>query len=166
MEINTQQMDALLQVQEQQAQLPRRNASAGKGFENLLEANLASAADPATVSELLKTNEAGALYRQILLNPAEDTRNTDPDAAVLDAAFSQASGALDLWNDYASLIGRADSASLRNAYSMLETIDAQISDMRANSTFGSNPNLGGFLNELEVLSAVEKFKFNRGDYVA
>lgn len=168
MEINTQNLEALLQLQEQQAQLPRKSNNQAKGFEALLQNQMAAeGANGSTINPLAAQEAQANLYSQLIL----ETQNTDtamnPDMAVLDAAFQQASGTLDMWDKYAAILGSspADSA-LRDAYSLLEGIDDRIGEMRNNPAITGNIALNGLLNELEILSTTEKFKFNRGDYLA
>lgn len=167
MEINTQNLEALLQLQEQQAQLPRRSNNQAQGFEALLNDQLAAEAAGGLAGPSAAQEAGAALYSQLIMETPRTESVMDPDMAVLDAAFEQASGALDMWDKYAAILGTspADSA-LRDAYSLLEGIDGRIMELKNNPAAGSNPALSGLLNELEVLSATEKFKFNRGDYLA
>lgn len=168
MEINTQNLEALLQLQEQQAQLPRRSNNQAQGFEALLNNQLSAGS---AIDKTLNPNAAqeaqANLYSQLILETPKTDNAMDPDMAVLEAAFEQASGTLDMWDKYAAILGSspADSA-LRDAYSLLEGIDDRIMELRNNPSANSNPALNGLLNELEVLSTTEKFKFNRGDYLA
>ena len=82
------------------------------------------------------------------------------------AAFDQASGVLNLWDQYSQILGGASTdASLRQAWTVLEGLDQNISQLRANPIAGSNAAFDGLLNELEIMAATEKFKFNRGDYL-
>lgn len=165
MEINTQQLDALFQVQEQHTQQPRKTQTQAQGFEDLLNSQLAEKAE-ARPDNLAAHNAQALMYSQLLNPVSEDASTVDPDEAAIMAAFDQASGTLDLWDSYARTLGAspADTA-LREAWSILEGIDARLSQMRANPLSGSNEALKGILNDLEVMTATEKFKFNRGDYL-
>ncbi len=168
MEINTQNMEALLQLQEQQAQLPRRSNNQAQGFEALLNDQLsAGAAVDKTLNRNAVQDAQASMYSQLIMETPGTDKVLDPDMAVLDAAFEQASGTLDMWDKYAAILGSspADSA-LRDAYSLLEGIDNRILELRNNSVANSNPALNGLLNELEVLATTERFKFNRGDYIS
>lgn len=166
MEINTQNLEALLQLQEQQAQLPRRSNNQAQGFEALLNEQLAAEAAGGLAGSNAAQEAGAALYSQLIMETPR-TESVDPDMAVLDAAFEQAAGALDMWDRYATILGTSPANSaLRDAYSLLEGIDGRITELKNNPAAGSNPALSGLLNELEVLSATEKFKFNRGDYLA
>ncbi len=165
MEINTRQMEALLQLQEQQAQLPHnRNNSGSTDFQNILNQQLTGLQQNAGAGPA--GNSQAALYSQIMLDNAGQDHTSDPDAAVLQAAFDEASGTLDLWDTYAATLGTSTSDSaLRDAYSLLLGIDSRVAQLRANPAVGRSSELDSILGELEVLSATEKFKFNRGDYL-
>lgn len=166
MEINTQQMEAALHLQEQQAQLPRKNSSPARDFVNIFNNQLTP--DP-TGAGLLADQAANVsradLYSQILLQGPEENEHLDPDSAVLKAAFDQASGTLALWDNYTRALGSPRDGSLRDAWGFLENIDAQIGQMRDNPARAKNPELDSILNELEIMAATEKIKFNRGDYI-
>lgn len=166
MEINTQQMEALLHLQEQQAQLPRRNNGQASGFDALFNQQLQP--DAAALAGMAASPVAvqADIYAQTLLNSEQEHGDLDPDSAVLQAAFEQASGTLALWDNYTRILGGATSdSSLRDAWGMLEGIDAQVAQMHNHPARALNPGLDGVLNELEIMAATEKFKFNRGDYL-
>lgn len=167
MEINAEQLEALLRVQEQQAQNARKPEGQPGVFDALLARQLSGQESGAAASPLPPGAQT-ALFSQILLNGAETSQATDPDAAVLQAAFEQASGTLDLWDTYAKTLGSSPAdGSLREAYALLEGIDSEVTRLRRDTADmrGKNPGLDDLLNELEVLTATEKFKFNRGDYL-
>lgn len=165
MEINTQQMEALLHMQEQQAQLPRKQPNSVQGFENLLSQQLAQDA-PLLVPEVVP-GAITPVYPQAVLDATEKSDAVDPDSAVLQAAFEQASGALDLWDSYTLTLGTSTTdTALRDAWELLEGIDAQVAQLRDSPARGRNSTLDSILNGLEVLAATERFKFNRGDYIS
>ena len=171
MEIGTEQMDALLRLQEQQAtertaksqRLPQGGMDFGAMLTDALDkgAQGTGAAGPMPLG-----GGQAAMISQMLLGTTEESQATDPDNAVLMEAFSQASGTLDLWDKYASTLGKSGNNSLREAYSLLEGIDSQVAQLRENTAGvrGQNAGLDSLLNELSVMTATEKFKFNRGDY--
>lgn len=167
MEISTQNIEALLQLQEQQAQLPRRSNNPTQDFEALLNNELTADAQSKVGNPLALQEAQANFFSQLIMEAPKTEAVTNPDMAIFEEAFSQASGTLDMWDKYASILGSspADSA-LRDAYSLLEGIDSRIGELRNNAAISNNPELNGLLNELEVLSATEKFKFNRGDYFA
>ena len=159
----------MLSKQEQQATAALRQAGPGDGFEALLAQQLGGGAEWANAAGgLLPPGAAQAgLISQMLLNGAEQEQTSDPDAEILQEAFAQASGTLDLWDSYAKTLGSsADGGSLRDAYALLQGIDSQVARIRQNTVGvrGKNPGFDSLLNELEVMTATEKFKLNRGDY--
>lgn len=164
MEINTQQMDALLKLQEQQAQLPRKQTGQATGFEALLNRQLES--NPAQPAQDTGRLGRAEIYSQILVDEAAPGEQLDPDSAVLLEAFEQASGTLDLWDSYAKTLGTsATDTALRDAWGLLQGIDAQVAGLRDHPARGKSSALDSILNELEVMATTEKFKFNRGDYL-
>ncbi|MBQ3058840.1 MAG: hypothetical protein IJD16_00785 [Desulfovibrio sp.] len=171
MNITTEQMEALLLRQSQQAGgLPRQSGQSGS-FEALLARQMNDEADASAVSGAFLTpgTAQSGLISQMLLQSSEQSRAADADTQVLQAAFDQASGTLELWDDYArALSSSGQETSLRDAYAMLEGIESQVSRLRqdTDSLRGRNPGFDSLLNELEVMTVTEKFKFNRGDYYA
>lgn len=74
---------------------------------------------------------------------------------------------LDQWEMYAQqLESPAKRANLREAYSVLEQISQTVSELKQDvpKLAATNPSLESMVNELEVLTVTETFKFNRGDY--
>ncbi|WP_022656657.1 hypothetical protein [uncultured Desulfovibrio sp.] len=169
MKINTEQLEALLRQRERQATTTQGQAGRSGGFDAILARQLGDGAEQAhAAGGLLPTGSAQAgLISQLLLDGAEQSRAADPDAEILQGALARASDALDLWDSYAKTLGSpAGGGSLRDAYALLEGIDSQVAGIRrdAAGVRGKNPGFDSLLNELEVMTAAEKFKFNRGDY--
>lgn len=168
MEISTQHVEGLLAQQQRQAEaLSKKKGQEGQ-FDVILTKELgdASKAAEAERSTITANSAQAGLISQMLLGSTEESQ-ADPDLAVLEQAFIQASGTLDLWETYAKTLGsNGASSSLKDAFAMLQGIDSQVSQIRQDtaSVRGKNPGLDSLLNELEVLTATEKFKFNRGDY--
>ncbi|MDE5833592.1 MAG: hypothetical protein K2H64_11575 [Desulfovibrio sp.] len=164
MEINTQPLESLLNLREQQALPGKKESVPVQAFEKVFNEQLSQ--------NETRTNEiAGAdamqtaLLSQLKLEKSGAVAG-DMEQDALMAAFEQASGVLNQWDEYARILGGASSdASLRDAWSALEGLDSNIANLRANPLAGSNAALDGLINELEVMAAAEKFKFNRGDYL-
>lgn len=167
MEIDTQQIEALLRQQEQQAS-GARPISANSSFDDILMQQMGAVQTGANSAIPLPPGAAQAqLISQILLSDSGAPVAANADEAVMQAAFAGASGALDLWDAYARAVDSGHATDLRQAYGLLEGIDSQVSTLKANTSSlrGLNPGLDSLLNELEVLTATEKVKFNRGDYM-
>lgn len=170
MEINTEQLEALLRQQEQQVTTARRQTGQSGGFDAILAQQLGTGAEQANAaaSPLSPGAAQAGMISQMLLNGAGQSQAADPDAEILQEAFNQASGTLDLWDSYAKTLGSSSSGagSLRDAYALLQGIDSQVAQLKQGTAGvrGQNPGFDSLLNELEVMTATEKFKFNRGDY--
>ena len=82
-------------------------------------------------------------------------------------AATRMDGMFTSFERYAEQIAQGQTGSLREAYNLLQDVSGQIAGFKA--TFpdaGKNmPELAALLNELDVLTTAETFKFNRGDYV-
>lgn len=166
MKVNSQAVEALLQQQEQTAL--RRIGGDNGAFEAALaqEMGVGTVANGTALPPMPGATRAG-LIGQMLLGGTEETAQASPEEAVFEAAFSQASGALDLWDSYTAALGAPNAeSSLKDAYALLEGIDSKVSSLRQDTAGlrGQNPGFDSLLNELEILTTTEKIKFNRGDY--
>lgn len=166
MDIRTEQVQALLRQQELTAK--KAAPSTGTGFEALLtqQAGLGGTEKGATTAAPLPGLQSGVIS-QMLLAESEQTNASDPTELVMQQAFEQASGALDMWDSYVQTLGKPGAENnLREAYALLQGVDTKVSALKqsAQPVLGQNPNLAGIVNELEILAATEKIKFNRGDY--
>ncbi len=170
MNIRTQNIEALLSQQELQA---KKTASvqngAGAGFAQAFaeQATLGGTVDNAAQSVTtigVQTN----IVQQLLVQNAENIAATGTTTST-QSVIDQASGALDMWESYANTLQTpGGEGNLRQAYSLLEGIESQVSSLKNSSkeTLEQNPELASLVNELEVMSVTEKIKFNRGDYIA
>ena len=164
MEINTQPLESLLNLQEQQLPLAKKESAPAQSFARVLNSELSqndTRINDAIGADAMQT----ALLSQLKIEKSEAAAGETEQEALM-AAFEQASGVLNQWDEYAKILGGGSSdASLRDAWTALEGLDSNIALLRANPAVGGNEALNGLLNEFEVLSATEKFKFNRGDYL-
>ena len=103
-----------------------------------------------------------------MASSVEGVDATSADATGLDEAMAQLDGLLDNWDAYARELGQgASSGGLRGAYSMLQGIDSSLRDLKQTMpNLSDHEGLAAVVNELEVMAATEKFKFNRGDYAS
>lgn len=70
------------------------------------------------------------------------------------------------WENYADkLAAGTGSDSLKQAYGILDHIESGVRQLKEDLPAGTSPGLGSLVNELEVMTVTEKFKFNRGDYI-
>ena len=172
MEIDSQQqMDELLRIQAQQqtARTQHPASTSAQPFEALFSQALHSQQQAAAPMPGLMPQGAGQaeMISQMLLNPIEPSQQVDATSDLLQSAFDSASGTLDLWDNYAKTLGSStEGSSLRNAYSILESIDNQVAQLKSQTAeLGhQNSGLNALINELEIMTTTEKIKFNRGDY--
>ena len=166
MNIRTDQVQALLRQQEQAAK--KSGSLGGEGFGAALaqQVGLAGTDKSASIAMPPPGMQSG-MIGQLLLTSTENTSATNPVDQVMQQAFEQATGALDMWDSYVNALGKPGAeGSLKEAYNLLQGVDAKVSALKqgAQPVLGQNPNLAGIINELEVLTTTEKIKFNRGDY--
>lgn len=167
MEIDTRQIDAL-RIQQEQGAAGQVQRKPGASFEDVLMEELGAQDGGAGASLPLPPGGPHAsLISELLLNGAGEAAAASPEEAVMQAAFADASGALDMWDAYARAVDSGQEGALRQAFGLLQGIDRQVAGIRQSTAGlrGANPGLDGLLNELEVLSATEHVKFNRGDYL-
>ena len=70
------------------------------------------------------------------------------------------------WESYADTLATGSgSDSLKQAYGILDHIESGVKQLKEDLPAGSSSGLGSLVNELEVMTVTEKFKFNRGDYI-
>lgn len=68
---------------------------------------------------------------------------------------------------YAAKLSGQSADALKSAYGELNALDSSLAELRKNLGRLSRPEpeLEGMVNELEVLAATERIKFDRGDYL-
>ncbi|MCR5563806.1 MAG: hypothetical protein K6F46_10680 [Desulfovibrio sp.] len=173
MEIDTQQMEALLRLQSLQAEQAARKPQGGsaEAFGSALSEALSGAGTVQGPADGVNPLTAGAaqagMISQMLLGATGQSQASDPESQLLQDAFDQASGTLDLWDQYANaLSSTAAGGNLRQAYSLLEGIGDKVAQLKSDTAGlrGKNTEFDSLINELDVITATEKFKFNRGDY--
>jgi hypothetical protein len=158
------QLNALLQ-QEQAAQ---KAQSKGEGFEALLAKELRQPGGGAQGTPPPLPGAQAGVINQMLLEPVEETGSVDPLEGMLQQSLQQASGLLDSLNVYVNaLSAHGANGNLKAIYPLLEGLEQQMGILKQGAAplEGKHAGLAGLINELEVLTTTEKFKFNRGDYI-
>lgn len=174
MKINDE-LERLLGTEAYRQQTRTVGSSGGEGFESLLTqqlvptgetpsdeaAMLRALGDPLRLANLDVMNLGG-------LAGADGAAGASGDDALIEALSGGVSSSLDGLDKYASGLRDASPDGLRNAWNALESLDGAIAGLRQDMGKLSKPNaeMESMLNELEVLAVTEKFKFNRGDYLA
>ncbi|MCL2123672.1 MAG: hypothetical protein FWH34_06230 [Desulfovibrionaceae bacterium] len=164
MKVRMEQLNALLQ-QEQAAQ---KAQSKGEGFEALLAKELRQPGGGAQGTPPPSPGTQAGVISQMLLEPFDQTEPVDPLEDALQQSFQQASGLLDSLNAYVSaLSARGADGNLKAIYPLLEGLEQQMGMLKQGAMPLEEKHVGlaSLINELEVLTTTEKFKFNRGDYV-
>ncbi|MDR2695529.1 MAG: hypothetical protein LBC79_04025 [Deltaproteobacteria bacterium] len=164
MKVRVEQLNALLQ-QEQAAQ---KASSRGEGFETLLAKELRQPGGGAQGTPPPPPGAQAGVISQMLLEPLAQAETDNPMEDVLQQSFQQASGLLDSVNAYVNaLSARGADGNLKAIYPLLEGLEQQMGALKqgAMPLEEKHAGLASLINELEVLTTTEKFKFNRGDYI-
>ncbi len=165
MKIGTEQLEAL-QRQEQTQRKTTGGAAAVGDFGALLSQELSGTESTQAAVSVAPPGAAG--IDPLLMVSSTDEVDAASDSTGLDQAMEQLDGLLNNWDAYARELGQgASSGGLRGAYSMLQGIDSSLRDLKQNMpNLSDHEGLAAMVNELEVMAATEKFKFNRGDYAS
>lgn len=162
MNIRTEQLDALRRQQEYTASksVPEK----GNSFADALARQLSTSTED--IQQQISVPPPGAqvgVIGEMLIGSAANTSG----GATVETVVQQTSGALDMWDSYADALSKSGTTDLRQAYSLLQGLDSQLTALKesAQPILGQNPELANIVNDLEVMTATEKFKFNRGDYI-
>lgn len=161
MKIQANQLDALLR----QDQLTKTSSQPRESFDSLLNQEISQGTND--ITQMLPPPGAGTID-PLMLSSLEETSSADSvDNELVAALMGQADGALSTLDAYAKTLN-STKVPARNSWELLGSLDTQIAAMRGNlgkmSTTASQ-GLDSMVNELEVIAATEKFKFNRGDYI-
>ena len=170
MKINNEQLEALYRQQNQAMGIKSQQTRQEGAFDAVLGIQMGFADGPAAASSAAAAGQTGSaaqasMISQMLL--ASQTESVNPVEDVIQNAFSMASGTLDMWDSYVhALNASGQDGSLREAYALLQGIDGQVAGLKAGAAGvrGQNAGLDALINELDVMTTTEKFKFNRGDY--
>ena len=161
MKISNEQLHAL-----QDTEARRKTSGAPEGFESLLSQQM----NANTAQGLTSAMDPQALLRGSLpVSLTGEMGETSP--AVLQGMAAEMAtrmeGLFAGMDTYAQQLASNDPTALRSAYSQLEQTKAGIASLRAAfpDMETEQPELGSMMNELEVLTTSESFKFNRGDYL-
>lgn len=167
--------DHLRALQETELQRAKTQKTGGD-FTDLLARELTAnnaeaggkAADPS--ASLLGMGSAANIKNPALLELQATLAPGDMQAAALgifENAASDMESMFSTFETYADQLALNDKANLRQAYSLLENISGKISEFKARYPDMANeqPGMAALVNELDVLTTTETFKFNRGDYL-
>ena len=140
-------------------QLQQKNAARntpGEGFAQALAQELETQSQGVTSAN---TPAAGpvvrldqALQAAMLQKPTEQT------------VMDKMNALLSKWEDYSQIIGSED-GNLRDGYTLLADIRQNIQDVKGDLQKTPVKGLDAMVEELDILTTTEEFKFNRGDYL-
>lgn len=165
MEIRSDYLESLLR----QEQSPKTVSAGREGFGELLSQEIGRAAGFAESGTPLPPG-VGMGVNPLIADPAVvmDTEGrADAHAAddlLLRSLTGQTAGLLDSWDSYVAAL---ESGGTKNAWGILSGMEQTLRSVREKLDGMQRPDAGlqAMVNELEVLNATEKFKFNRGDYL-
>ena len=146
--------DQLAALQLQQKNTARNTP--GEGFAQALAQELGSAssaeASTATtpIGPMVRLDQA--LQAAMLQKPTEQT------------VMDKMNALLSKWEDYSQIIG-SENGNLREGYTLLADIRQNIQDVKGDLERTPVQGLSAMVEELDILTTTEEFKFNRGDYL-
>jgi len=165
MKVRVEQLKALLQ---QEQAVPKAQPK-GEGFEAMLAQELRqSGGGTQGVLPPPPGTQAGVVSQMLLEAASGQAESVDPFEDALRQSFQQASGLLDSVNAYVdALSARGADGNLKAIYPLLEGLERQMGVLKQGAAplEAKHAGLASLINELEVLTTTEKFKFNRGDYI-
>jgi hypothetical protein len=162
MKIRNDQLQALQQQQGETRVKPGR----GGDFESLLAARIGEAqGTEAGASASPLTGGLAAHLSPALLGLEEDGAEA-AGALGLDEVSQSIDGLFTAMDAYAASLSSPE-GDLRGAYALLRNLDRDVKALReAVPDLGTrHAGLAAVVNELEVMTVTEHFKFNRGDYL-
>ncbi len=145
--------------QQQQAERAARQTAEGGGFGELLAREMDEGATATDVGGVKPLGVNSLLLAQVPAVEQPQAEHTIMDS--LDSLLNE-------WEEYAGqLEAQGASPDLKDAYRKLSQIGGEIERLKAENPDMAqrNPGLKSLVDELEVLSVTETFKFNRGDYI-
>lgn len=153
-------------------ELQRARPASGTGMFNDVLATESAKGDAAGAAQ--DTSNTKAVAATPLLSDVENAGTATGDAAADSNPLTERTvmehldSVLDQLESYASTL-KLDSAQggLRNAYGVLEDLSTQVDQLKQSlpDLPQGNPALQSVVDELEILTVTERFKFNRGDYL-
>ena len=176
MKINDE-LQRLLNAEQSREQSKNVGSSGAKGFEDALIQELggkqtqtgAIGADPNLLQSLADPLRLANIGAGILggLEAAKDSAEADVDQ-LMQNLLGGFTASMDSFASFASSLNSQAPDSLKTAWSALDNLDGNLASLR--KEFGrlpqANADMEAVLNELEILAVTERFKFNRGDYLA
>ncbi len=160
--------DQLQALQQQQSEV-RKTPKEGGSFDALLAENLSAVQglEETAVPAPLQSGPLAPLASTLGILEGGEEATEDAEGIALGSVALSIEGLLGQMDAYASSLSSHGSDDLRGAYALLQDMDRGVKALRrAVPGLGSrDAGLEAMVNELEVLTATESVKFNRGDYL-
>lgn len=138
-----------------------RSSADTDAFASLLAKEVGGQSDQATGLAAPLLTGYGALDLSGI-QATDATQTTEDERAAMDNVDSL----LGQWEQYADQLATGSGGdSLKKAYGVLENIASGVKQLKDGLAGDANSPLGAMVNELEVMTVTEQYKFNRGDYV-
>lgn len=155
--------EKLRAIQEQEAQRARTQKSSDD-FTDILSRQLD--AGQAMSADGVSQSPVSAQGVSVLPMTGMQANGLDSNPADFEEATTRMESMFSTFEQYADTIGREGTGDLREAYSLLESMNSQIAGFKERFPDASaqQPQFASLLNEIDVLATTETFKFNRGDY--
>ena len=152
--------DQIEGVQPEQTQRKNKANQPGQAFGEILNQEVAKPDAPAPMQ--------GTMPPQIM-NPliaSEATSGVQRVDAATTAVAGQVESILDKWDSYGATLA-GPQGGLKSAYGTLDEIASEVAALKNGQPdlAATQPGLQSIVDELDTLTATERFKFNRGDYV-
>jgi len=165
MKIRTDQY-GVLGTQESQPTAPQPETRTS--FEDLLSQEVEKSASSTSAAGTLAPPPGAKVLGLSPLLEAQDISPTQPPSETEQKVMQHIDSLLNKWDTYAQALKTpAAGDDLRQAYGYLANIQSEVQELK-----GAAPNLGvehprlkSMVDELEILTVTEQFKFNRGDYL-
>ncbi|MDR2051400.1 MAG: hypothetical protein LBQ63_06485 [Deltaproteobacteria bacterium] len=155
-----------LQALSGQGEAQRKTGGGTEEFEALLAKELRQSQESHAGGLTRSPGQEAAALAMRIRAAQEFGVNLESESAVKEDSFERVNALLDKLSLYADSLGRDQSANLKDLHGMLNGVGTEIASLKRDlPPAQEEAALGELLNELEVLAATERFKFDRGDYI-
>ena len=142
-----------------------RTRPASEAFEDVLAKQVGR--EETAVQGMTATLPGSRIASLDPLLPVAEVRETANQTSSESEVMEHIDSLLSKWENYAQhLEGSSSQGTLRDAYGMLSSISGEVAGLKqaVSDIPGGGAPLRSMIDELEVMTVTEQFKFNRGDY--
>ena len=151
-----------LRVNPEQTDALQKNKAGAEAFGDILAQELSQAQGVTSETNTVASQQTIATNLGLLGASAPQKA----EALALQEAALQVENLFTDVESYALQLRSDTSGSLREAYATLQGMSDNIARLKESSPgLNQSPELASLVNELDVLTTTEMFKFNRGDYL-